>query len=114
MPQNGAYSSTKFAVNGMSEALCVELKPLGIHVSTVMPVSTDTEFFEVVGKKAGRPAIPVGPVQSAQTVAQAIVGCIKRPRVEVLPFPPSRILMVLNALSPGLVDRIARRYLTLH
>src|SRR5205814_3345994 len=85
MPQSGPYSSTKFAVNGLSEALRVELADFGIDVSLVLPVSTDTEFFEVAGRKTGKPAKPVGPMQSAEVVARAIVSCIQRPRPEVYP-----------------------------
>ncbi len=114
MPQSGAYSSTKFAVNGMSEALRVELKPYGVRVSTVLPVSTATEFFDVAGRKSGKPAKPVGPIQSSEKVARAIVRCIERPRPEVFCFPPSRALAVLNNLAPGLVDRIAARFMTMH
>src|SRR5262245_56046828 len=33
----GVYSSTKFAVEGLSEALHAELTPLGIHVTVVEP-----------------------------------------------------------------------------
>jgi NAD(P)-dependent dehydrogenase (short-subunit alcohol dehydrogenase family) len=36
----GVYSSTKFAVEGLSEALHAELAPLGIHVTVVEPVTS--------------------------------------------------------------------------
>lgn len=111
MPQSGAYSSAKFAVNGMSEALRVELKPLGIEVSVVLPISTATEFFKVAGRKGGEPARPVGPLQSASVVAESIVGCIRRPRPEVFPYRLARLLHVLNALSPRLIDLYAERLL---
>jgi len=37
-----AYGASKFAVNGLSEALRMELKPRGIQVITVIPPDTDT------------------------------------------------------------------------
>lgn len=37
-----AYGASKFAVNGLSEALRMELKPKGIQVSLIMPPDTDT------------------------------------------------------------------------
>jgi len=37
-----AYGASKFAVNGLSEALRMELKPRGIQVSVIMPADTDT------------------------------------------------------------------------
>ena len=36
-PDESAYSASKFAVTGLSEALVSELAPLGIHVMTVYP-----------------------------------------------------------------------------
>ena len=44
MPGIGIYSSTKFAVEGISEALAGELQPLGIMVMLVEPGAFDTEF----------------------------------------------------------------------
>jgi len=42
----GIYSSTKFAVEGLSESLHQELSPLGIHVTAVEPGAFRTEFLE--------------------------------------------------------------------
>src|SRR6185312_14731913 len=42
----GVYSSTKFAVEGISEALRDELKPLGIHVTVVEPGYFRTDFLD--------------------------------------------------------------------
>ena len=50
----GVYSSTKFAVEGITEALHAELKPLGIHATVVEPGYFRTDFLDasslVVGK----------------------------------------------------------------
>lgn len=40
------YSATKFAVLGFSNALRLELKPLGISVTTVNPGPIATDFFD--------------------------------------------------------------------
>lgn len=42
----GVYSSTKFAVEGLSEALHAELEPLGIHVTVVEPGYFRTDFLD--------------------------------------------------------------------
>jgi len=44
-PDESAYSATKFAVTGLSEAIAFELAPLGIHVMTVYPALVRTEMF---------------------------------------------------------------------
>ncbi|MBB4228866.1 SDR family NAD(P)-dependent oxidoreductase [Rhizobium mongolense] len=42
----GVYCSTKFAVEGLSEALHAELAPLGIHVSVIEPGYFRTDFLD--------------------------------------------------------------------
>lgn len=42
----GVYCSTKFAVEGLTEALHAELAPLGIHATVVEPGYFRTEFLE--------------------------------------------------------------------
>jgi short-subunit dehydrogenase len=44
-PDESAYTASKFAVTGLSEALVYELAPLGIHVMTVYPALVRTEMF---------------------------------------------------------------------
>ncbi|MEU2506420.1 oxidoreductase [Streptomyces sp. NPDC007863] len=41
----GAYSATKFALEGMSEALAAEVGPLGVHVLIVEPGAFRTSLF---------------------------------------------------------------------
>lgn len=42
-PVNGAYHGTKFALLGMSDTLAQEVKPLGIHVTSVLPGYYNTD-----------------------------------------------------------------------
>jgi NAD(P)-dependent dehydrogenase (short-subunit alcohol dehydrogenase family) len=44
-PGGGLYSSTKFAVAGLSESLAQEVAPLGIHVTVVEPGPFRTDFL---------------------------------------------------------------------
>lgn len=46
LPFQAAYSASKFALEGMSEALSTELKPFGIHVVLVEPGDLATEITE--------------------------------------------------------------------
>lgn len=42
----GVYGSTKFAVEGLSEAMAQELQPLGVHVTVVEPGFFRTDFLD--------------------------------------------------------------------
>jgi len=110
VPYRAAYSATKFALGALSEALRVELTGTGIAVTLVYPIRTDdTEFHQAeVQKVRWR---PIGPVQSADRVARSILRCVRRPRLEVYPYWPLRILAVMSVVAPGLVDRGMRRVL---
>jgi NAD(P)-dependent dehydrogenase (short-subunit alcohol dehydrogenase family) len=42
----GVYCSTKFAVEGLTEALALELEPLGIHATVIEPGFFRTDFLD--------------------------------------------------------------------
>ena len=111
VPYMGAYSATKFAQVGLAECLRSELAGTGIHVTVVYPVSTETEFFEVMSRETGTAVTrAMGPRQSVAAVAEAIARAIRRPVPEVYPHATSRALVILNALAPGFTDRVVKRF----
>jgi short-subunit dehydrogenase len=110
LPLSGIYSATKFALNGISESLRVEVKDAGIDVTIVNPAATRTDFGDNVRRvDVAAKFKSLGHVQSAEEVAAAVVRCMKRPKPEVFPYGVSRVLVWANAFSPALVDRIMTR-----
>jgi len=111
LPTGGAYAATKAAQISLTEALRAELKGTGVSACSVHPIGTTTEFGEVADRESGSKSLggPVGPQQTAQDVARAIVRCARRPRAEVFPYRASRVLVGLNAVAPGFVDWWASR-----
>jgi short-subunit dehydrogenase len=104
-----AYAATKFAQVGFAEALRVEGRPHGIHVTTVFPVSTETEFRDAIARDHGIEVRGRGPRQTAERVARAMADAIERPRPEVYPFPAARLLAVAAAAAPRLTDFLVSR-----
>jgi short-subunit dehydrogenase len=113
LPYFGAYSATKAAQLSIAESLRVELRSSNIAVTSVHPVGTETEFFDLAGKMGNSTVPPPakGEVQqSAATVARKMARAIARPRPEVWPLSPARIGISLATLVPGIVDWTLRGY----
>jgi NAD(P)-dependent dehydrogenase (short-subunit alcohol dehydrogenase family) len=91
IPYVGAYCATKAAQGMIGRAMNLELRKRGIHTSTVHPVGTKTEFFDITkGVSSGDGAsldahAPRWLMQSPQAVARATLKCLRRPRPEVWP-----------------------------
>lgn len=110
VPFMGGYSATKAAQAGLAESLRAEFDGTPIHVSCVYPISTPTEFIDAMARDYGQKISGLGPKQTVDDVARAIVACVRRPRPEVYPYRLSRGLAVLNALVPRFTDRFVRKY----
>ncbi|MFH1243733.1 MAG: SDR family oxidoreductase [Pseudomonadota bacterium] len=52
-PMSGPYASTKYAVEAISDALRIELRPFGIRVVVIRPGPIATEFNEVANRLTG-------------------------------------------------------------
>ena len=110
VPYVGAYAATKFAQVGLAECLRAELVGTDIHVTVVYPISTETEFFQVMTRESGHATRAAGPRQSAERVAEAIAWAIERPTPEVYPYAMAKWLAVINAIAPGFSDRLVKRW----
>jgi 3-oxoacyl-[acyl-carrier protein] reductase len=104
------YCATKFAQVGFAESLRSELRGTGVRVSVVFPVGTATEFHDAMRANFGFGVRAVGPRQTPEDVARAMLRCVRRPRPEVYPLWWSRGLTWLNAIAPATCDRVVRRF----
>jgi short-subunit dehydrogenase len=107
-PRGGAYSASKFALIGWSEALQQEEAAHGVHVGVVLPGFIATEGFpqtDLTGSAATR-----WMVGRAEEVADAIVRAGPGGRLEVVVPRKYRAVPVLRALSPRLVRRITGQF----
>jgi short-subunit dehydrogenase len=100
---SGAYSASKFALAGWSDALWAEERAHGVHVGLVLPGFISTEGFpqsELTGKPWTRWIVST-PEQGAQAIYEAGIG--RRPE-RYVPRPYA-LAAVLRILTPGLVRR---------
>ena len=99
----GAYSASKFALAGWSDALWAEERPYGVHVGLVLPGFISTEGFpqsELTARPATRWLVST-PEKAAEAIYQAGVG--RRPE-RYVPRPYG-IFAALRIVAPGLVRR---------
>ena len=120
MPDYGLYSSTKAALTHVCRSMRCELDGTGIAVSSVHPVTTRTEFFQVSGRESGDrhgPALrddgmPVHApkifIQPPERVANAVVRCLERPRAEVWTTVIGRLASGIFELCPPVYDMVLR------
>jgi short-subunit dehydrogenase len=104
LPLYGVYSMTKAAQLSLAEAMRVELAKQQVYVSTVHPLTTATEFFEVASSKSRLRSTGLGRAQPVEVVARKIVGLMERPRPELWPVFGSRYLLAIASAFPRLGD----------
>jgi len=111
-PWAALYSATKSFIDTLSTALYRELQGSGVHVSAVRPGAVLTEFYRTVTRLSAGRSIPAERFAVApETVAEAIVRLIRRPRRAVYVPRGLRIVPWLEFSFGWLVDRVAPFFL---
>lgn len=98
---SGAYSASKFALIGWSDALHLEEREHGVHVGLVLPGFIRTEGFPAA-------ELPGWAISSADVAAEAIVAAGLGRKAERYVPRPYRLVAVLRILAPGLTRRVLR------
>jgi short-subunit dehydrogenase len=106
-PGTGAYSASKFALTGWSDALYAEEHAHGVHVGTVFPGFVATEGFPA-RELLARPRT-AWIVSTPDRVAEAIVEVGLGRRAERYVPRPYFLAAVARLLLPGLVRRTLTR-----
>jgi len=106
LPLMSSYCATKFALEGLSESLRVELHDEGIAVSVVNPGVTRTDFLAAAS--GTRPANYVQPARgmSAEAVARVLLRCVRHPRRNRYLTLAGKCGIALEWLAPRLFDRL--------
>jgi short-subunit dehydrogenase len=109
-PYTSLYATSKFAINGLSESLRMEVQDApNIHICTVLAASIDTPLFQHGANYTGRAVKPLDPVYSAQKVARAIVRLSLHPRREVVVGNAGRQMLMMRTLAPAVAEKVIAR-----
>jgi short-subunit dehydrogenase len=108
-PARGLYSASKFALQGLSEALRPELVRFGIDVLVVNPGLTQTNFSQNMLERKGKLALDHLRGMTPTAVAEATMVSLERGRDDVNLTLQGRLLLLVNRLAPWVVDFFTRR-----
>lgn len=111
-----AYSASKFAVRGLSDALRDELKPQGISVSVVFPPDTDTPQFhfeqDLLPSETKAISGTVKPM-SPEQVASDILRGVRKGKYMIMPGVKSQLMLrffsIFGSLANWAKDHVVAR-----
>ncbi len=108
-PARSLYSASKFAVQGFSDAIRAELSKDNIDVIVVSPGLTQTNFSHNMLERSAR--IPLDHLRgmTSEAVAKATLDALVAGKAEVVLTARGKLLMVINRVMPGLIDRLGKR-----
>ena len=103
-PGAGAYSASKFALAGWSDALYLEERPHGIHVGLVLPGFIATEGFPAAELRQRRLTRWI--VSDSANAAQAIIDTALNREAERYVPRPYALAAAARVLAPRLLRRL--------
>jgi NAD(P)-dependent dehydrogenase (short-subunit alcohol dehydrogenase family) len=108
MPLHSAYAASKHGIDGMLEALRVELAHDGIPVSVtnILPGVIDTPLFDQARSKVG--VVPTGPPPPYDPglVADAICFAAEHPARDLVVGGAAQAQLIGQRLSPRMMDLV--------
>jgi len=106
LPARSEYCASKFAVQGLSQAIRAEFVKLGIHVLTVCPGLTQTNFSQNLLDRRALKQYDHMRGMTAEQVAEATWDALERGKREIWLTFNGKLLIWANRLVPFLVNFI--------
>ncbi len=110
-PYQAAYAASKHALDGLLEALRVELRQEGVPISVtnILPASINTPLFDKARSRLGVKPMPMPPIYQPATVAPLILHAAEHPTRELLAGGSAKALLTTQRISPRLLDALLVR-----
>lgn len=111
MPLQGAYATSKHAIQGFVETLRRELRADGapISVTSVKPAVINTPFYNNARNALGfRPTVPP-PAYHPAVVAECICHAAERPVRDLYAGGSARLMTLAQLYVPGMIDAVLER-----
>jgi len=109
-PHFGGYSIAMHAISAFSDALRQELHGSGIYVSVMHPALTQTSMLSHVSPADMPPSFRRMTPITAESVAEAVLKAVDKKHYRVIVPSQSKRLLLADAISPRLGDRIVRMF----
>lgn len=113
VPTRTLYSGTKHAMAGFFDSLRIELKGEGVSVTVIYPGFVATDIAERAlgpdGKPLGTRPVVKNAIMSVEECARLTVQAVANRKREVVMTRRARLGMLMKAIWPDIVDRIAER-----
>lgn len=108
IPYQSPYSASKHGVEGMLDALRLELKHEGwpISVTNIMPSVINTPYYNKVRTKLGVKPTGVPPYYEPSLVAEAILYVAENPTRDFIVGDVGKVIDIIQRISPALADSI--------
>ncbi len=100
VPGMGLYSSTKFAVESMSEQMAYELVPHGIDVTIVQPGGFPTDIWKN-GNKLSAPMLDRANEERKAAYPALVAGALRNGGGSTDPMDVPREMAAVMAMAPG-------------
>lgn len=108
-PARSLYSSSKFAIQGLSDAIRAELSKEGVGVLVVNPGLTQTNFSQNMLERSARISLDHQRGSTPEQVAEATLNAIAADKPELTLTLKGKLLVLVNRFVPWVFEIFARK-----
>ena len=108
-PGIGYYGSTKSYLKSFSRSLHTEMRPHGVHVTSVLPGATATDLYDpnMINVELGK---KLGIMMGSNKVARQAVNALFRNQAEIVPGFSTKLMLFFARLTPYWLIGIIAKY----